>query len=136
GGAYFVTMKIAIMPLFGKWWFDNMYEDLKAEGAGGFGSIVLTLLSNQAFIIKTLMTEPKALYLLHMTAPVLGLWLRRPLLFMAILPGFVATLLVTNRPPLFQASFQYTYLWLAYVMGASILAIRRSNKGATLLAIL
>lgn len=135
GGAYFVTMKFAIMPLFGKWWFDNMYEDLKAEGAGGFGSIVLTLLSNQAFIIKTLMTEPKALYLLHMTAPVLGLWLRRPLLFMAILPGFVATLLVTNRPPLFQASFQYTYLWLAYVMGASILAIRRSNKGATLLAI-
>lgn len=136
GGAYFVTMKFAIMPLFGKWWFDNMYEDLKAEGAGGFGSIVLTLLSNQAFVLKTLMTEPKALYLLHMTAPVLGLWLRRPLLMMAVLPGFVATLLVTNRPPLFQASFQYTYLWVAYVLGASILAIKPKTKGATLFALL
>jgi uncharacterized membrane protein len=132
GGVYFVTMKFGIMPLFGTWWFDNMYEDLKSEGAGGFGSIVLTLLSNQAFVIKTLMTEPKVLYLLHMTAPVLGLWLRRPLLLMAVLPGFVATLLVTNRPPLFQSSFQYTYLWVAYVLGASILAIVPRIKWATL----
>jgi len=136
GGAYFVLMKFAIMPLFGKWWFDNMYEDLKAQGVGGFGSIVLTLLSNQAFVLKALLTEPKALYLLHMTAPLLGLWLRRPILIMAVLPGFVATLLVTNRPPLFQASFQYTYLWLAYVLGASILAIQARTKGATLLALL
>jgi uncharacterized membrane protein len=82
------------------------------------------------------MNEPKALYLLHMTAPVLGLWLRRPILFMAILPGFVATLLVTNRPPLFQASFQYTYLWVAYVIGASILAIKYRTKAATILALL
>jgi uncharacterized membrane protein len=136
GGTYFVVMKFGIMPLFGTWWFDNMYEDLKSAGVGGFGSIVLTLLSNQAFVIKALMTEPKALYLLHMIAPVLGLWLRRPLLLMAVLPGFVATLLVTNRPPLFQASFQYTYLWVAYVLGASILAIRPRAKWATFLPLL
>jgi len=135
GGTYFVSMKFAIMPLFGSWWFDNMYEDLKAQGVRGFGSIVMTLLSNQAFVLKTLMTEPKALYLLHMTVPVLGLWLRRPLLLMAVLPGFVATLLVTNRPPLFQASFQYTYLWVAYVLGASILAIKPRYKAATLLSL-
>lgn len=135
GGLYFVSMKFLIMPRFGSWWFDAMYEQLKTEGVKGFGSIVVTLLSNQAFVIGKLMTEPKALYLLHMTAPVLGLWLRRPLLLMAVLPGFVATLLVTDRPPLFQASFQYTYLWLAYVVGASILAIRRTRKWSTLLPI-
>jgi len=136
GGTYFVAMKFGIMPLFGTWWFDNMYEDLKSAGVGGFGSIVVSLLSNQAFVIKTLMTEPKTLYLLHMIVPVLGLWLRRPLLLMAVLPGFVATLLVTNRPPLFQASFQYTYLWVAYVLGASILAIRPRAKWATLMPLL
>jgi uncharacterized membrane protein len=125
GSVYFVTMKFAIMPLFGTWWFDDQYTDLKAHGAKGFGAVILTLLSNQGYVLRALMIEPKALYLLHMTAPVLALWLRRPILLMAILPGFVSTLLVTNRPPLFQTSFQYTYLWVPYVVAASILAIRR-----------
>lgn len=125
GAVYFVAVKFVIMPLFGTWWFDNQYADLQARGAGGFGAVILTLLSNQAYVLKTLMTEPKGLYLLHMTVPVLALWLRRPILLLAILPGFVSTLLVTNRPPLFQASFQYTYLWVPYVMAASLLAVRR-----------
>lgn len=129
--AYFVTVKFGIMPLFGTWWFDDMYADLKAQGAHGFGSIILTLLSNPAYVLRTLATEPKALYLLHMTVPVLALWLRRPLLALAILPGFVSTLLATNRPPLFQASFQYTYLWVPYVLAASILALRTRGSWAT-----
>lgn len=126
---YFVFMKFTFMPLFGTWWFDNMYEDLKAEGAKGFGAIVLTLVSNPAFVLRTMFTEPKFLYVLHMTVPVLALWLRRPLLWLAFLPGLVATLLVTNRPPMFQASFQYTYLWIPYVVGASIVATRRGLAG-------
>lgn len=125
GAIYFVSVKFVIMPLFGTWWFDNQYADLQARGAKGFGAVVLTLLSNQAYVLKTLMVEAKALYLLHMTAPVLALWLRRPILLLAIVPGFVSTLLVTNRPPLFQTSFQYTYLWVPYVIAASILAVRQ-----------
>jgi uncharacterized membrane protein len=121
GAVYFVTMKF----LFGTWWFDDQYTDLKARGAGGFGAVILTLLSNQAYVLRALFVEPKALYILHMTAPVLALWLRRPILLMAILPGFVSTLLVTNRPPLFQISFQYTYLWVPYIIAASIMAVRR-----------
>jgi len=127
GGIYFVAMKWIIMPLFGTWWFDTMYDDLKSEGAKGFGSIILTLLSNQAYVLRSMFIEPKALYVLHMTVPVLALWLRRPLLLLAFLPGFVSTLLVTNRPPLFMASFQYTYLWVPYVFGASILAVRSAK---------
>lgn len=130
-GTYFFAMKFGIMPLFGKWWFDNMYDDLKAEGAGGFGAVILTLVSNPAYVLRTMLTEPKFLYCLHMTAPVLALWLRRPLLWMAVLPGMLATLLVTNRPPMYQSSFQYTYLWLPYVMGASILAAGRGARGSS-----
>jgi hypothetical protein len=126
---YFVFMKFTFMPLFGTWWFDNMYDDLKADGAKGFSSIVLTLISNPSFVLRTMLTEPKFLYVLHMTVPVLALWLRRPLLWLAFLPGLVATLLVTNRPPMFQASFQYTYLWIPYVIGASIVATRRGLVG-------
>lgn len=130
GLAYFFGVKFGLMPLFGTWWFDDQYKDLKAPGAGGFGSVILTLLSHQAFVIQKLLVEPKLLYFLHMLAPVFALWLRRPILWMAILPAFVSTLLVTNRPPLFQASFQYTYLWVAYVVGAAILAVKRKEARA------
>jgi uncharacterized membrane protein len=135
-GAYFISVKFGLMPLFGSWWFDDMYGELKSEGAKGFGSIILTLLSNQAFVLRGIMNEPKALYLLHMTAPVLALWFRRPLLVLAIIPAMISSLLVTNRPPLFQPSFQYTYLWLGYTVGASILAVNKARKGATAVALL
>lgn len=128
--AYLVTMKFAVMPLFGHWWFDAMYEDLKAEGAKGFGAIILTLISNPSFVLRSMLIEPKFLYLLHMTVPFLALWLRRPLLWLAFLPGFVSTLMVSNRPPLYQASFQYTYIWLPYVVAASVMATKRGLKGA------
>ncbi len=133
--AYFISMKFAIMPLFGTWWFDNMYGDLKSEGVQGFGSIIVTLLSNQAFILRAIMNEPKALYLLHMTVPVLALWLRRPLLVLAVIPAMISSLLVTNRPPLFQASFQYAHLWMVYTFVGSIVAVRRSRKFSTALAL-
>ncbi len=128
-GAFFVSMKFVIMPMFGTWWFDAIYNDLKAEGAKGFGAVVLTLVSNPSFTIRTMLSEPKLLYVLHMTVPVLALWLRRPLLWMAVLPGLVSTLLVTNRPPMYQSSFQYTYLWLPYVMAAAIVATRKGREG-------
>jgi len=132
---YFISVKFGIMPLFGSWWFDDMYGDLKSEGSKGFGSIILTLLSNQGFVLRTIMNEPKLLYVLHMTVPVLALWLRRPLLVMAVLPAMISSLLVTNRPPLFQPSFQYTYLWLGYTVAASILAVNKSRKAATALSL-
>lgn len=130
-GAYFIGVKFGLMPQFGTWWFDDMYGELKSEGVGGFGSIIVTLLSNQAFVLRAIMNEPKALYLLHMTVPVLALWLRRPLLVLAVIPAMISSLLVTNRPPLFQSSFQYSYLWLAYTITASILAVNKQRKGAT-----
>lgn len=134
GASYFATLKFAVMPLFGNWWFDAMYQDLKADGAKGYGAVVLTLLSNPPFTLRTMLTEPKLLYVLHMTVPLLALWLRKPLLWMAVLPGFVSTLLVTNRPPMHQISFQYTYLWLPYVFGASIVATRHGVRGVSTLA--
>ena len=134
--AYFAVMKFGVMPLVGTWWFDAIYNDIKAEGAKGFGAVILTLLSNPSFVLRTMLGEAKLLYVLHMTAPVLALWLRKPLLWMALMPGFVSTLLVTNRPPMFQATFQYTYLWLPYVLAASIMAIPKGPRSrGTLLAI-
>lgn len=131
---YFVVMKFVIMARIGPNWFDSIYDELKAEGARGFHAIVVTLVTNPAYSLGTLLSEPKLLYLLHMTVPVLFLWWRAPALVLAMVPGIAFTLLVTNRPPMFESSFQYTYHWIAYVFGASVLGIeitgRRHGRGA------
>lgn len=136
-GSYFAVVKFAIMPLFGQMWFHNIYQDLKAEGTGGFRAVIVTLLSNPAHAVRALFVEPKVLYVLHMTVPLLGLWWRRPVFWLAPLAGFVSTLLVTNRPPMFQSSFQYTYLWVPYVVAASVVVLRQQRiRVATLCSLL
>jgi uncharacterized membrane protein len=118
---YFITIKFGIMPRFGSMWFDAIYQDLKAPEAGGFGAVAATLLSNPAFVLRTLVTEPKVLYLLHMSAPLLFLWMRKPVLWAAAAPGFISTLLVTNRAPMTESSFQYAYLWVPYIFVGAVL---------------
>lgn len=125
---YFVVVKFGVMPRFGTMWFDAIYQDLKAPGSRGFVAVIWTALSNPGFLLRSLLSEPKALYLLHMIVPTLALWLRRPLCWLALLTGFVSTLLVTNRAPMFQSTFQYTYLWAPYVFGASIVALDEVRK--------
>jgi uncharacterized membrane protein len=120
---YFGVIKFGVMAHIGPTWFDSIYDKLKAEGAKGFHAIFVTLVTNPAFSLGTLLTEPKLLYLLHMTVPVLFLWWRSPALVLAMVPGILFTLMVTNRPPMFESSFQYTYHWIAYVFGASVLGI-------------
>jgi uncharacterized membrane protein len=127
---YFALMKFVIMPQFGEMWFHTIYDDLKAQGVKGFSAVFVTLLSNPAHAARSLFIEPKFLYLLHMTVPLLVLWMRRPLFWFALLPGFVSTLLVTNRPPMFQATFQYTYLWVPYVVAASIVVLGKHRARA------
>ena len=130
-GAYFAIVKFGVMPRFGTMWFDAIYEDIKAPGAKGFGAAVITLLTNPVFVLRTLFTEPKFLYFMHMTVPLAALWLRRPSLLVAVVPGFFSTLLVTNRPPMVLSAFQYTYLWVPYVVAASILAVSLMTKGVS-----
>jgi uncharacterized membrane protein len=131
-GAYFAIVKFGVMPRFGTMWFDEIYDDLKAPGARGFGAVALTLVTNPVYVLGKLLTEAKLLYLLHMTVPLLALWTRRPTLWVAALPGFFSTLLVTNRPPMAESSFQYTYLWVPYVVAASVLVVAGLGSGLDL----
>lgn len=131
---YFVLVKFVIMPRMGVMWFDAIYEDLKVPGQRGFVAVVDTLVSNPIFTVRKLLTEPKLLYALHLTVPLLFLWLRYWPLLAAALPGFIFTLAVTNRPPMSESSFQYAYLWAPHVVAASALSLERlgaaTNSGA------
>jgi uncharacterized membrane protein len=120
---YVVAVKFVLMPRFGMMWFDQIYERLKAPGDAGLAAVFATIASNPMFVVRTLMSPARFLYLLHMTAPLLFLWNRRWYLWLAALPAALFTLMVTDRPPMNDVSFQYTYLWVPYIVLASVLGL-------------
>lgn len=128
--SYFVVIKFVIMPRIGEVWYHAIYDDLKAQGFRNYGAVVASMLTNPVFVLRSMVKEPKLLYVLHMTVPLLCLWIRRPVLLVAALPAVFFTLMVTNRPPMYQTSFQYAFGWFPYIVTASILALEGMGKVA------
>ena len=121
---YFVVLKFGIMPKMGKWWFANIYKDLQIKGSKGYGSIVETLLSNPAYVFRTLLTEKKLAYALHILMPLAFLPIRKRYLVLAIVPGFFFTLLTTGYNPTVSVGFQYNAYYIPYVFPAALVALR------------
>ncbi len=119
----FVLIKFVVMQMAGTWWFANLYKDLMPEGARGYGGVVMTLLTNPAHVLSTLLTEEKLTYSLHLLAPLVFLPLRRWAYLWLLFPGFFFTLLTTKYAPTVSIHFQYTSHWIPYLFGASALAV-------------
>lgn len=123
--AWFITIKFAIMPALGTWWFVNIYKELIPPGVHkGYGAVVQTILINPAFFLATLLSEAKLVYFLHLFAPLAFLPMRRPLLILLALPGFFFTLMTTGYRPTLQIAFQYTTHWIPYLFAAAVLALK------------
>ncbi|MET0388606.1 MAG: DUF2079 domain-containing protein [Polyangiales bacterium] len=122
--AWFLVVKFIIMPWAGPWWFADIYKDLVAQGEHGYGSIVRTVVSNPNFFLKTLLTEAKATYALHLLAPLALIPLRSPPLGLLMLPGFIVTLMTTGYAPTVSISFQYTTTWIPFLFAAVAIALR------------
>jgi len=131
---YFVAMRFAIMPAIGTAWFADIYKDLAPEGRPGFGGVIATLLSNPAYVFRTLLTADKLRYALQILLPVAFLPLRRPYLVLAVIPGAIFTVLTTRYAPTTSISFQYSGHFTPYVFPAAALALaayRRDLGGPT-----
>ncbi|HKO93571.1 MAG TPA: DUF2079 domain-containing protein, partial [Polyangiaceae bacterium] len=129
---WFVTIKLVIMPSLWSGWFDTIYSGLQA-GKRGYGTVMVTILSNPAYFLSTLLVPEKLIYFLHMFAPLAFLACRRWSLLMLALPGFAFSLLTTNYPPTVSIAFQYTCHAIPYVFCASVLmlgVITRAEGGA------
>jgi uncharacterized membrane protein len=121
---WFVVVKFIIMPWAGPWWFADIYKDLMAEGEKGYGSVVRTILINPNYFFKSLLSEPKLSYALHLLAPLGLLPLRHPALALLMLPGFFVTLMTTGYSPTLSISFQYTTTWIPFLFAAVAIALR------------
>lgn len=139
GLAWFLLVKFAIMPLFGRAWFTVMYQDLIPPGARGLGGVVLSALTNPTFVLRKVLTFEKLVYLLHFAVPLAFVWVRGGRSVVIAASAVPFTLLVTNRPFLYQPSFQYVFFWAPWVVvGAAIVlgAMRPSARAAAAAAML
>lgn len=119
--AYFVTIRFAVMEGGA---FSGMYKNLFAPGeAAGFGSILVTLVTNPTYAVKTLLTMEKFRYVSQVFAPLAFLPMRRGLLWLLMIPGFFLTILTTEYLPTVQISFQYVANWAAYMFPATVIAL-------------
>lgn len=127
---WFVILKFVVMPMFWQSWFANIYKDLQAPGASGYGTVVQTILVNPSYFLSTMLKEDKVIYFLHMFAPLAFLPARRPALLLLAIPGFAFSLLTTGYAPTLSIAFQYTCHTIPYVFASSVLMLRLLGQRA------
>jgi uncharacterized membrane protein len=122
GGAYFVALKMFVMPRFlgGSQAFIEMFRELLPEGDSGYGGVLKTAIANPGYTLTKLLERDKLLYVLQIFTPFAFLPFRRPIGLLCIAPGFLFTLLSTKYMPLIQPTFQYTTYWTVFLFIGSI----------------
>lgn len=121
-GAFFALLRFAVMRNQS---FANIhYSGMQAPGEGsGFGAVIKTLISNPAFSLRSVVTWEKARYFAQIFAPLAFLPLRRPWLWLLMIPGIVLTLLTNGPLPPIQINFQYVGNWAGYMFPAAAIAL-------------
>jgi uncharacterized membrane protein len=122
-GVWFGIDRFVIMPLAGQWWFQNVYNDLFADGEATYVGVIKTILTNPVYFFSTLLKDTKVAYALHMLAPVAFLPLRRLATAIFIIPGAFFTLMTSNYAPVLMIQFQYTSHWIPYLFLAVVIGL-------------
>ncbi len=129
GTLHFVLLKLVFMPLaMGHQSFVYMYKDLLPAGDETFGGMLKTVAGNPLYTLGTLLQREKLLFLLQLFVPLAFIPLRRPIIFLLLVPGFFFTLLSTGYAPLIQISFQYTFHWTVFLFMGMVAALARTRK--------
>jgi uncharacterized membrane protein len=126
GAAYFVVVKLIVMPHFlgGSTAYVHQYKDLVPAGETGFGGVLKTVFANPGYTVTTVLQKDKILYLLQIMAPLAFFPWRRPIGLLCTLPGFFFTMLATQYPMLTRLGFQYTAYWTSFLFIAVVAILR------------
>ncbi len=103
------------------------YVKMIAPGHQGYGAVIKTILTNPPFTLEQLLDERKVRYLLELTVPFLLLPLRHRRTWILLVPAALVTLMSTIPPP-FMRNFQYTGLWLPYLMLGTVVVMSEWRK--------
>ncbi len=125
---WFFVLRFMIMGDKGDWWFPSMFDELFPPGEKGFGPVAKTLVTNPVFTFKTLISEAKIHYILHIFMPLAFLPLRRAFTWVIFIPGMLFSLLTTGYKPTITYSFHYVLHWAALVFIATPFVLRSIEK--------
>jgi len=130
-GISFLLFKFVVIPMGESRAFVTFYAELLPEDVQSYRGVFMTMLTNPAYVLSTLLTQAKLTYALHLLAPLVFLPLRRWAYLWLLLPGALITLL-PSYAPLISINFHYTALWIPYLFAAVALALAgmgRSGSG-------
>ncbi|MDP9037450.1 MAG: DUF2079 domain-containing protein [Myxococcota bacterium] len=118
---YFVAVRFVVMPMFGSWWFQDMYKDLLPAGDRSLFGVIKTVVSNPIFTLGTLLTREKLLHVLQIFLPLAFLPMRRSWIWFGFVPAVLGTILTTGYHPTTDTTFQYVFYWVPFVfVGAAV----------------
>jgi len=90
------------------------------------GGVAHTLVTNPGAFVHAVSSGHKALYLVLVLAPFLGLWALEPLLLLGAVPDLVINLL-SSKPEQTTVEFQYTAGIVPFVVAAAIFGAARAG---------
>src|SRR5512133_46554 len=130
GLLYVAIVKFMIMPALvgGHDELLFMYQELLPAGKNSFAWAMIVAVTNPAYVLRTLLTEEKLIYFLHILTPLAFVPLRRPIGWFALVPGMVFCFLSTKYSPLVDIHFQYSPHLLAMLYPATILILGAELK--------
>lgn len=131
GGLLYVgIVKFVIMPSFvgGHDELLFMYQELLPAGKNSFAWAMIVAVTNPAYVLRTLLTEEKLIYFLHILTPLVFVPLRRPIGWLALIPGMVFCFLSTKYSPLVDIHFQYSPHLLAMLYPATMVVLGSDLK--------
>ena len=124
---FFMTSADIFMSGQNAYSFAYYYEDL-IPNHNGVGGIVVSLVTNPVFVLRTMFTEAKILYLITLFLPVAFLpFLARPGRVM-LLYGMLFCLLA-SRGPVFSVHFQYSSVIIPIIFALTPVVLRRVQDG-------
>lgn len=98
-----------------------------AKVGGTPTGILHKALNDPGALLHVVVTGHKAVYLILLLAPLLGLWLYEPLLFIGAVPDLVINLL-SSKSEQTLLQYQYTAGIVPFVVAAAILGAQRSKR--------
>lgn len=105
----------------------NPFADRYAAVGGTPAGILRTAVTDPGAILHAVASGHKAIYLVLLLGPFLGLWLRAPLLFLGAVPDLVVNLL-SSKDLQTTIGYQYTAGIVPFVVAASIFGLARTKR--------
>jgi uncharacterized membrane protein len=105
----------------------NPFADRYAGVGGSPGGILHKAVTDPGALISAMATGHKAVYLVLLLFPFLGLWLREPLLFLGAVPDLIINLLSSKNLQT-TIGYQYTAGIIPFVVAASIFGAAKLRR--------